>query len=145
MNAKTEASLAPLWLRLIAAVYDFLPLLGLWFVATALVLFATGGGLDVRTLGGKILVQSAVVLVTAGYFLASWLRGGATIGMRAWRLRVVRADGAALALPQALLRFAVGWISVAALGAGFWWCLIDRDKRSWHDLAAGTVLVRVAR
>jgi uncharacterized RDD family membrane protein YckC len=145
MNAKTEASLAPLWLRLTAAVYDFLPLLGLWFVATGLVLLATGGGLDVKTTGGKLLVQSAVVLVTAAYFLASWLRGGATIGMRAWRLRVVRADGTALTLPQALLRFAVGWISVVALGAGFWWCLIDREKRSWHDLAAGTVLVRVAR
>jgi len=145
MNAKPEASLAPLWLRLTAAVYDALPLLGLWFVATGLVLLATGGGLDVRTLGGKIVVQGAVLTVTAGYFLASWLRGGATIGMRAWRLRIVRGDGRPLDARTALIRFAVAWVSLAALGAGFWWSLIDRERRSWHDLAAGTVLVRVAR
>jgi len=72
----------------------------------------------------------------------SWSRGGQTIGMRAWRLRVVGADDAPLRWPRALLRFVVGLISLAALGIGFLWGLFDSQKRTWHDIAAGTLLVR---
>jgi len=31
------------------------------------------------------------------------------------------------------------------LGVGFVWCLFDRRKRGWHDLAAGSVLVRLEK
>jgi len=63
--------------------------------------------------------------------------------MRAWRLRVVRVDGAALRWPQALLRFGVALVSLAALGIGFVWMLFDPQKRTWHDIAANTLLVRM--
>ncbi len=63
--------------------------------------------------------------------------------MRPWRLRVVRADGAAVDLRRAALRFVVALVSLAACGLGFFWCLVDRDRRAWHDIAAGTLLVRL--
>jgi uncharacterized RDD family membrane protein YckC len=64
--------------------------------------------------------------------------------MRAWRIRVVAADGGALPWPRALLRFTVALVSFAAFGLGFLWCLLDRDRRAWHDLAARSACVRVA-
>jgi len=144
-QASQKATLASVWLRLLAGVYDLLPLLGLWFLAAVLALAVTGGTLDTHTLGGKLLVQIPVLVFTATYFLVSWLRGGQTIGMKPWRLRIVRADGAPLRFAHALLRFVVSLLSLAAAGAGYWWALIDRDKRAWHDLAAGTLVVRLEK
>ena len=133
---KTEP--ASLWLRLLAGIYDLLPLLGLWFFAGAIGLGLSGGTLEAHQEPRKLLTQALVLAFTAAYFTISWTRGGQTIGMRAWRLRVTRADGACVTWPRALLRFGVAVVSLAALGFGFWWALFDPRKRSWHDLAAGT-------
>lgn len=141
----TRAAAAHLALRVIAAVYDLLPLAALWFVATAVALALTGGALDVHRLADKLFVQLLVLAATATYFIVSWMRGGATIGMRAWRLRVVGADGGAIGFKRALLRFGIAIVSLGACGLGFFWCLIDRERRAWHDLAAGTLLVRLER
>jgi uncharacterized RDD family membrane protein YckC len=132
-------------LRVLAALYDALPVLALWFFATLLALALTGGALDVHLLPHKLLVQALLLAVTGAYFVISWRRGGQTIGMRAWRLRVVRSDGKPLDTRQALVRFCVSVVSLAAVGLGFWWALFDAQGRTWHDLAAGTVMVRLQK
>jgi len=131
--------------RPIAAVYDLLPVLALCFLATVLALALTGGALDVHRLADKLLVQALALLASAAYFALSWSRGGQTIGMKPWRLRVVRNDGESTDLAHALLRFAVALVSLAALGIGFWWALFDAQRRTWHDIAAGTVMVRMEK
>ena len=136
---------ASLALRLLAALYDALPMLALWFVATLMALALTGGALDVQRLPHKVLEQALLLAVTGAYFVISWRRGGQTIGMRAWRLRIVRADGRPLDMRQTLVRFSVSVISLAAAGLGFWWALIDAQNRTWHDIAAGTVMVRLEK
>jgi len=133
---------ASLWLRLLAGLYDLLPLLGLWFFAGAIALGLAGGSLDAHQSGRNLLTQILLLAFTAAYFVLSWVRGGQTIGMRAWRLRVVRADGVRLTWARALLRFGVALISLAAFGIGFAWALFDPQKRTWHDIAANTMLVR---
>jgi uncharacterized RDD family membrane protein YckC len=139
------ATPASLWLRLLAGLYDLLPLLGLWFVAGLLALLITGGALDPHRLAHKLLVQALVLAFSAAYFALSWMRGGQTIGMRAWRLRVASSEGTRLSITRASLRFLVALVSLLALGAGFWWILIDPKKRAWHDLAAGTVVARIEK
>jgi uncharacterized RDD family membrane protein YckC len=138
----TPAGLA---LRLLAALYDALPVLALWFVAAILALALTGGTLDVHRLPHKMLMQTLLLVFTATYFVFSWRRGGQTIGMRPWRLRIVSADGGPLDTRQALLRFFVSLISLAAAGLGFWWAWFDTQNRTWHDIAAGTVMVRLSK
>jgi uncharacterized RDD family membrane protein YckC len=70
-----------------------------------------------------------------------WTRGGQTLGMRAWRLKVVDEQGRSLTWLLALRRFAAAAFSWTALGAGFWWAIFDREKRAWHDRLSGTHLV----
>ena len=140
-----SATPASLWLRLLAAVYDLLPLLGLWFAAAVLALALTGGALDVHRFADKLLMQALTVGVTAAYFVVSWMRGGQTIGMKPWRLRVVRGDGTPPDLLHASLRFGVALLSLAPVGLGFWWALFDARGRSWHDIAAGTLVVQVEK
>ena len=142
-SSHTTASPAHLGWRLIAAVYDLFPLLALWFIAVVLAILLTAGTLDVHRLGHKLLVQVLLLGASAAYFIVSWLRGGQTVGMKPWRLRVVAADGGAVDFRRALIRFAVALLSLALLGLGFLWCLIDRERRAWHDIAAGTLLVRL--
>lgn len=137
---------APMHLRLAAAVYDLLPLVGLWMLTAGLVLYAVHGEVDVvhPSLAYRSSLQAALLIVTASYFVLSWTRGGQTLGMRAWRIRVVAAEGGALPWPRALLRFAVAMLSLLALGLGFFWCLIDRERRAWHDLASRAGIERTA-
>ena len=71
-----------------------------------------------------------------------WVRGGQTLGMRAWRIRVVRADGGALTWRQSVARFAAGVVAAAPAGLGLWWSFLDADKRGWHDRWTGTRVVR---
>jgi len=145
ISERTTAAPAHLGWRLIAAIYDLFPLLALWFFATLATLALTGGTLDVHRLGHKLLVQALILAVSAIYFIVSWLRGGQTVGMKPWRLRVVGADGGAIDMRCALLRFAVALVSFGAIGLGFFWCLVDRERRAWHDIAAGTLLVRLEK
>jgi uncharacterized RDD family membrane protein YckC len=140
-----SAEPAGLMLRVFALLYDALPVLGLWFAATVAALAITGGGLDVHRLADKALMQALLLAATAGYFVISWRRGGQTIGMKPWRLRIVRSDGNAPGAGQLLLRFIVAVVSLCALGTGFLWALFDAQSRTWHDIAAGTVMVRMAR
>jgi uncharacterized RDD family membrane protein YckC len=65
-----------------------------------------------------------------------------TLGMRAWKIRLVRTDGGPVSWPACLLRFMVALVSVSALGLGILWALADIDKRCWHDLAARTLLIK---
>lgn len=130
--------------RLLALLYDLLPVLALWFVPG--LLFAVGYTLAGHAPRENIepwsllqwLLWLCCWIVTGGYATLSWRRGGQTLGMRPWRLRVVAADGQAPGWRAAWLRYAVATLSLAAGGLGFWWAWIDRDHLTWHDRAAGT-------
>ena len=129
---------APLGWRAAAALYDLLPLIALWFATAALALAVTAGTLDYHAWWYRL----SLLVVTGGYFVLSWRNGGQTIGMRAWRLRVVDETGASPSYAAGTLRFGVAVVSLAAACIGFLWCLYDRDRRAWHDIAAKTRLVR---
>ena len=129
--------------RLLALAYDFFPMLALWFITagvfTAIHRDAVRGG----WLG---LLEFAVMWLLAGaYAVASWRRGGQTLGMRPWRLKLVTADGGTAGWKALWLRYLVGLLSLAAGGLGFWWAWIDSDRRTWHDRASGTHLVRLPK
>jgi uncharacterized RDD family membrane protein YckC len=83
----------------------------------------------------------AYLLAVAAVFYGSFWRRGETLGMRAWKLRVVAADGRPPGWDRALLRFASALLSWAVLGLGFLWVLVDRERLAWHDRLSGTRLV----
>jgi uncharacterized RDD family membrane protein YckC len=143
MNAETSAPPVSLGLRLLALLYDLLPLLGLWFLAGVVSVALTGGALDPHRPDHKILTQVLVLAFTAAYFVISWTRGGQTIGMRAWKLRLTMRDGSRVSLLSALLRFFIACVSLVVLGAGFWWSLFDPQQRTAHDALSNTRMTKV--
>jgi len=81
--------------------------------------------------------------VCFAYLGGCWRYAGMTLGMRAWRLRLLSTDGAVISWPRCLLRFLTGLVSLALFGLGILWALLDTKNRGWHDLAANTQLIRL--
>ena len=74
-------------------------------------------------------------------FVAFWTRGGQTLPMKTWRIRLVRHDGAPVGVGRAVHRYLLAVLGLAAAGVGFAWALVDRDRQFLHDRLAGTALV----
>ena len=124
-----------------AMLYDSVILVALLMVATA---FALPFG-DTQ----KIALQDFwftlwLILVCFAYFAGCWRYGAMTLGMRAWHVRIVSYDGNTISWYRCVLRFLTGPVSLAALGLGFFWALLDQKNRCWHDFAGHTLLVKFA-
>ena len=128
--------------RLAAACYDGLLIFAVWMLAT-LAIVALRGGEPVPP--GQLGYQLLLLGATALYFISSWLRGGQTLGMRAWRLRVERASGEPLDVPTGIVRFIGGLLSVLTGGLGLLWLWLDRNDLTWHDRLAGTRVLVLAK
>ncbi len=90
-----------LW-RALAMVYDALPVLALWMLAGTLFTLAyTFSGHAQREniapfSAWQWLLWAVCWAITGWYATASWRRGGQTLGMRPWRLKLHASDGAPL-------------------------------------------------
>jgi uncharacterized RDD family membrane protein YckC len=126
-----------------AMLYDGLIVIALEAVVTALFLPFTGGEAITPGDSGALerVYQAALLLTIALFFCVFWTWRGQTIGMLAWRLRVERNDGTFLTWRDALLRLGGACVSLAALGLGYFWIWIDRDRLAWHDRWSGTRVV----
>ncbi len=140
LEASAMLPSAPLTRRLGALVYDSLVVAGLWFV-TALVAVIINGGEAVP----PNLMRAALLTATTGFFLVFWMRGGQTLGMLSWRLRVQDVNGGPLTMSQCLLRLAVAVPSIGAAGLGLLWILVDPERRAWHDHASASRVVMLPK
>lgn len=120
--------------------YDLVAVLALLMLATAVAMLA--GFREMAALRDPLFTLYLGV-VWFLYFGLSWHRGGLTLGMRAWRVRIVTEAGDLPGWGRCLVRFLAAFLSAAVAGAGFIWSLIDDRKRAWHDLLSGTRLYRL--
>jgi uncharacterized RDD family membrane protein YckC len=120
--------------RLGSMLYEAMLLFAVAFFAGFAFHFASGAA----PLEGWLLRahQAFLVAVFAAYFLWCWLRGGQTLAMKAWRVRLVGVTPA-----RALLRFVYALVLVPT-GISVLWALVDRERQFLHDRLAHTRLVR---
>lgn len=139
-----RTAIAPLRFRLAAMLYDALVVLAVWVLTVV--------GL-VTVVGDAVVgawVQSLLFMELYALLAFCWCKRGQTLGMLAWRLRLVSCAGQAPASSvlapftpaQALRRFAAGLASFATLGVGFCWMWFDREGKSWPDRFSRSVIVR---
>lgn len=115
--------------------------------------------------------QAWLFVVIGAYFTFFWCRGGQTLAMQTWRLRLVAVSDAAQPAPvpfrKALLRYLLAWlwflpallidsifslkgwpsIGVIAIGMLLWLATVrlDPGRQFLHDRLAGTRLVNVPK
>ncbi|MFK8041251.1 RDD family protein [Congregibacter sp.] len=132
--------------RLAAIVYDA-------FLVIPLIMVCVAMGLGIRMLLGSAAdsllpataVQMIAVLSCIGFFGVFWMKNGQTLGMQAWRIKLVPMPGNELSFGRVVTRCLSALLSALCLGLGYWWCLFDKKKRSWHDYLSGTELVLIPK
>lgn len=128
--------------RLAAMFYDALLLTAVVMLAVALTLPFSGGEAVADRVGlARTLLQLWVLAVGFAYLGGFWVYTGQTPGMKAWRMKLVRADGAPLGWSDAARRFFCAIVSLAPAGLGLWWMVFDRDRLALHDRWSRTRLV----
>lgn len=91
--------------------------------------------------GEKKMVPLKMLLWTLYCGILVW-RFGATAGMKIFKLKAVDfATGAPLPADKAFLRAFFSLVSLF-LFLGYIWAIWERDKRTWHDIIAGSRIVQ---
>lgn len=141
-------SLPMLFRRLAAFVYDSLLILAAFFIVTGIAVYLN----DSRPVHGPTYL--GVLWVVAGAFFVTFWRNGRTLGMQAWRLRVVALDASAPrdeeASPAApappfwplVVRYVIG---STLFGITLVWMLFDPDGLAVHDRLSRTRIARGSR
>ncbi|WP_338849417.1 RDD family protein [Massilia sp. W12] len=146
--------------RLMCMVYESFLLLAVIFVAAAL--------FDILTNSRHALLhrharEAWLFLVIGAYFIVFWRKGGQTLAMQTWRIKLTDQYGQPPRLLQLVLRYVLCWMwfmpafllgqlfpapllpTLWLLPAGFllWGCLafLDKERRFMHDRLAGTRLL----
>ncbi len=157
---------AALWRRFAADFYDALLLLTLWMIAMApIALYVVGVRKDSAAM--HLIGHLSLGALFLAYFVHYSTKNGQTLGMQAWRLRVVTTNGATLGWKRALARtlLATAWFAALLTGIGQWfaghqaaaapllavffvayfWMLANRPEQALHDTLTGTRVLFVPR
>ncbi|MCP5079238.1 MAG: RDD family protein [Psychromonas sp.] len=81
-------------------------------------------------LGKNSLFITYLGLVIVGFYGYFWSKGGQTIGMKAWHLRVQNSDGSNISFTQALIRMATSAFGLGNILALF------KNRNAFQDLWA---------
>jgi len=165
------APAAGLTRRLAALLYDTLLLLALLFVATLPILPLTGGEAITPAAqhSAAYLYRGYLALLALGFFGLPWTRGGQTLGMKSWKIRLETREGSPPGWGAAALRFTLGLALALAAMLGLWlarapglsmrdlaaaaliapalanhaWIVFDRRGRSLQDIVCGMRVIRL--
>lgn len=162
---------AGLFRRLAALFYDALLTIALAFIVTFALLPLTDGEAILASTQGRTgnLYHALLLFLVFAYFGLCWTRGGQTLGMKAWRIRLCTENGRRVNWADAVVRFTIGatvaflailgaWYlaepgwSITDLGAALLlapalanlaWIPFDGAARSLQDLAGGLRVTRL--
>ena len=137
-------NLPPLWRHLLAMVYDTFLILALIMAANALLIAVYVNlfiNLDTNqeSIPPAGVVQVLTIFCISLFYGVFWRRGGQTLGMQAWRIKLVSNQGAQPTASQIALRLVGALLSGVILG--ILWKYLDRDGYYWHDRLSKTHLV----
>ena len=144
---------AGFWQRLAACLLDFVVVFGVFIAVTSAIFFFLGffvlTGLfpNEETFSEDTLFAIVPVLgaLAAFFYIPLGNSYGGTLGKRMLGLQVVSASGGSNIGPlRGLARYLVYVIGAIPLYFGWLWSIWDSQKQTWHDKAAGSIVVRKA-
>jgi len=152
-----------LWLRFASMIYELVLLFGVVFIVSYALLSAARWTYPLAG-AQRWGLQAVLFVAIGGYFAWCWSRGGQTLAMKSWGLRVVDVGGGPPSLGRAALRYVLAWhlflpsfvlialfqtdAIVALLIAFGGFCLmlgtawLDPRRQLLHDRLLGTRVVR---
>ncbi len=91
------------------------------------------------------LFHGAAWLLWMAYHFIMWAVSGATVGDIVMRIKIVKENGAPMDWKTSFIRIMAAMLSAVALFIGFFWAGWAREKKAWHDIIAGTIIVEVPK
>ena len=134
----SECPPAGLLRQLAAMIYDSLLVVALLFLAVGIVV-ALNGGEAVRP---NLAFKLYLVAVVFSFYAWFWHKSGQTLGMRAWKIRIVDANGDNPGWGRCYLRLCCALLSWACFGLGYLWRLFK--PWTWHDRLSDTRIVNLS-
>jgi uncharacterized RDD family membrane protein YckC len=127
--------------RMIAGLLDLFVVALISAPIAAGIEFATGLWPDPRLIG---LMGGVALALMFSYLTISIALTGRTLGMRLLRLRTIDVRTGLIPTGGQAMKRAVGYIfSLATLGIGIVYALIDREGRTMHDRFSKTIVVKI--
>lgn len=159
--ALRQAPTPSVWRRLAAFLYEGVLLFGVLMVAGLVYSVATH--MD-HALHGKLGLQVFLFVVLAAYFAGFWARGGQTVAMKAWHVRLIDGSGRSVPWPKAVARYLLAWLWFLPALALLWFsdlkssaafatillagvatyaalARLHPDRQFFHDVLCGTRLI----
>jgi uncharacterized RDD family membrane protein YckC len=138
----TASPAKPGFFRYLGAIfYDLILVIAVFFVATAILLpFNQGEAIHSSFLFPLYLLS--VSFVFYGWF---WTHGGQTLGLRAWKLRLVNHKQNDISWKQALIRYLTAGASWLVFGLGIIWRVWQKNGKTWQDLSSKSSIIFVDR
>ncbi len=137
--------------RLAALLYDMFLVGGIWVTCGFILLMLYGlvgdntseivdGAIQTSPVLSFLQLIMMVSTVTA-FYLWFWRRTGQTLGMIAWRIRVINTDNQPVTVRQGLVRFYLAWPAFWLAGLGYLWMYIDKQGDAIHEKLSDTKTV----
>ena len=133
---------AGFWIRVVASIFDAILIMTITYPLLVMIYGWSYFSVDSPLIQGPadFLISWIFPMVAT---IGLWMAIDATPGKIAIKARIVDArTGRKISFGQALLRYLCYFLSAIPLGLGFIWVAFDEKKRAWHDLLAGTVVIR---
>jgi len=121
-----------------AMLYDSLLIFAVLFFATAIVIIFNRG----EAIESSPWFSLYLLFILFSFYALFWHRSGQTLGMRAWKIRIVSESGGNPGWGNSYLRLAFALVSILFLGLGYFWRLFR--PYTWHDKLSRTSIIDVS-
>ena len=127
--------------RLLALFYDLLLIAGILLSFTLMIVIINGGAIS-SFLGSNLMLLS-YFLISFIFYVYFWrFNDGQTLGMQAWKIKLVADDNQAISIKSMLQRLVLGLLFGSIAGLNFFVILFRSDKKSLNDIFSKTKIVR---
>ncbi len=121
-----------------AMLYDSLLLFAVMFFATAIAMLFNQG----EAIESNPVFSLYLLLVGFSYYAWFWNISGQTLGMRAWKIRIVNESGSNPGWGSSYLRLLFALLSILCCGLGYFWRIFK--PYTWHDRLSHTSIVDIS-
>ena len=128
--------------RLLALFYDLLLIAGILLSFTLFIVIINGNAVS-SFLGSNLMLLSYFLISFIFYIYFWYFNEGQTLGMQAWKIKLVADDNQAISIQSMLIRLVLGLLFGSIAGLNFFVILFRSDKRSLNDIYSKTKIVRI--
>tara|TARA_B100001146_G_C16193745_1_gene440457 strand:- start:1356 stop:1781 length:426 start_codon:yes stop_codon:yes gene_type:complete len=131
--------------RIFSLIYDTLFVLAIVISLSLLLNIINNGAPKPGTF--LSIIQLIIATVSGPLFYCYfWHKNeGQTLGMQAWKIKLVTCEGEALVFKTSLTRCFLSFISFLIIGLGYFWIIIDKKNRSWSDIFTNTRVIDIRK